>query len=96
MLSILHGRDAVPKSMGHTDSVLGEPCEWFDMAPRTADVNHSQCLTPDRIPLEIGIGGAWAPREEFVADEIQRRDLKPEEILPPADVLTRSNWDIPG
>lgn len=96
MLSILLGRDVIPESIGRTDSVLGEACEWFDMAPGTVDVDHSQCLTPDKIPLEIGIGGAWAPREEFVADEIQRRDLNPEEILPPADVLTRSNWDIPG
>ncbi|WP_246691320.1 MULTISPECIES: hypothetical protein [unclassified Mesorhizobium] len=65
------------------------------MAPRTFDINFSQRLTRDKISVEIGIGGAWGPREESVADEIQRRDLKTEEILPPSDVLERSNWDIP-
>ena len=96
VMPTIPGHAIIPESLGRTDSILGEPCEWFDMAPRTFDVDHSQCLTPDKIPLEIGIGGAWGPREEFVADEIQRRDLKPDEILPPGDVLTRSNWDIPG
>ncbi|MGX9145651.1 hypothetical protein [Mesorhizobium sp. 128a] len=95
LMSIVPGHGIVPESIGRTESILGEVCEWFDMAPRTFDINFSQCLTRDKIPLEIGIGGAWGAREEFVADEIQRRDLKTEEILPPSDVLKRSNWDIP-
>jgi len=90
------GRNVIPESMGRMDSVLGEACDWFDMAPGTFDINLSQCLTQDKIPLKIGSGGAWGPREEFVADEVQRRELKPDEILPPSDVLNRSNWDFPG
>jgi len=95
-LAIHLGRNVIPESMGRTDSVLGEACDWFDMAPGTFDINLSQCLTQDKIPLKIGSGGAWGPREEFVADEVQRRELKPDEILPPSDVLNRSNWDFPG
>lgn len=95
LISILLGRNVIPKSFGRTDSVLGEACDWFDMAPGTVDLDLSQCLTRDGIPLKMGSGGAWSPHEEFVADEVQRRDLKPEEILPPSDVLKRSNWDIP-
>lgn len=96
LMSIVLGHDIIPKSIGRTDSVLGETCDWFDMAPGIADADLSQCLTRDGIPLKIDSGGAWTPQEKFVADEIQRRDLKPDEILPPSDVLTRSNWDIPG
>lgn len=89
------GPRGTPKSTGKQGSVLGEPCEWFDVAPNMADASLHYCLTRDGIPLKIR-GGGWGSSEEFVADEVQRRDLKPEEILPPPDVLTRSNWDIPG
>jgi len=83
-----------PKRTGKQGSVLGEPCAWFDMWPNVADGSLHHCLTQDGVPLKIRSGG-WGSSEEFVADEVQRRDLKPEEILPPPDVLTRSNWDIP-
>lgn len=89
------GPMGTPKSLGKQDRVLGEQCAWFDMSPNMADGSLHHCLTQDGIPLKIRSGG-WGSSEEFVADELQRRDLKPEEILPPADVLKRSNWDIPG
>lgn len=95
-VSVLLGRNVIPESIGRTGSVLGEACDWFNMAPGTFDLDLFQCLTRDGIPLKMDSGGAWSPREEFVADEVQRRDLKTEEILPPSDVLIRSNWDIPG
>ena len=85
----------LPESTGKKENVLGEPCEWFDMTPNMADGSLHHCLTQDGIPLKIRSGG-WGSFENFVADEVKRRDLKTEEILPPADVLTPSNWDIPG
>jgi hypothetical protein len=88
------GLAGTPKSTGKKDSVFGEPCAWFDMTPNMADASLHHCLTQDGIPLKIRTGGL-GPSEEFVADEVQRRDLKTEEILPPTDVLTRSNWDFP-
>ncbi|QKD02838.1 hypothetical protein [Mesorhizobium loti] len=88
------GLAGAPKSTGKNSSVMGEPCAWFDMTPNMADGSLHHCLTQDGIPLKIRTGGL-GPSEEFVADEVQRRDLKAEEILPPADVLTRSNWDFP-
>ncbi|WP_246707392.1 hypothetical protein [Mesorhizobium sp. NZP2077] len=88
------GSAGTPKRTGKNSSVLGVPCAWFDMTPNMADGSLHHCLTQDGIPLKIRSGG-WGS-EEFVADEIQRRDIKTEEFLPPADVLARSNWDIPG
>lgn len=89
------GPSGTPRKTGRQSSVLGEPCEWFNVAPNMMDAGLHYCLTRDGVPLKIRIGGQFSSAE-FVADEVQRRNLKSEEILPPADVLMRSNWDIPG
>jgi hypothetical protein len=81
-------------ALGLKVSAVGETCEWFSII-RSAHGSLRHCLTSDDIPLMIDQSSTLGGAETFVTIDLQRRDVGVDEMLPPGDVLTRSNWSIP-
>ncbi|OWV74290.1 hypothetical protein ATY75_08400 [Rhizobium sp. N122] len=74
------------------DTVLGEPCAWFDLMPNTADAGRKECLTPDGVALKIDITSGWTRGDNYTAVEIKRRPVELKEMIPPTELIDASSW----
>ena len=79
----------VPEPMGKTDVVLGETCNWFNMAPGISDMVHIECRTPDDVVMQVE-----DDRSRFTAISVMRRPVSLEELLPEKAIFTPEEWGI--
>jgi hypothetical protein len=80
-----------PKDMGHSETILGEECRWFDLMPGIADAGSAECRTNDGIPLKQS---TWSRGGGTVATAISlaRRPLALDDVRPPKDMLSLDRW----
>ncbi|HTU13175.1 MAG TPA: hypothetical protein VMG08_19965 [Allosphingosinicella sp.] len=77
---------------GRRDRVIGEECAIRRVADERMGSNYELCETEDGIPLSYAF---WYPRDgdRIVmyerATAVERRPVRPEEVLPPRDLLAR-------
>jgi hypothetical protein len=82
-----------PKNMNRSETILGEICRWFDVAPGMEHGGASVCLTGDGIVLKeqrYSRGGA----RTWTAIRVTRRPINLDEIKPPAELLEPTLWGI--
>lgn len=84
-----------PEKMGKSDVILGEDCEWYNMAPNVADAGQHQCLTADKIPLAIEHTSAWSSSTMLIAVDVSRKSVRFDEVLPKQELFDPSFWGIP-
>ncbi|CAL4869997.1 hypothetical protein MMA231_04295 (plasmid) [Asticcacaulis sp. MM231] len=77
----------VPLKPPQYQTVLGERCQVFDMAPGVMDYSNLQCLTKDGLTLSERTGG-WGSSYGGSAARLARRTLVYADLAPPADILT--------
>jgi hypothetical protein len=79
--------------MDRSETILGEICHWFDVAPGMEHGGASVCLTSDGIVLKdqrYARGG----RRTWTAIRVTRRPINLDEIKPPAELLEPQTWGI--
>jgi hypothetical protein len=84
-----------PHPLGRHEIILGERCEWFDMAPGMADRWYSACRTDDGITLKNLRGARGYGTFTDVAVRLARRAIALDEIKPPPALLDRKTWNLP-
>ncbi len=83
------GFGKVPEPMGKTDVVLGETCNWFNMAPGMFDMLHHECRTADDVVMKM-----IDERSRFTAISVMKRPVAMEELLPEKAIFDPENWGI--
>lgn len=78
-----------------SETVLGEQCVWFDMAPGVMHGAHYACRTNDGIALKEEWIGQRSERRVQTATEFVRRTIVMDEIKPPAELMQRKTWGLP-
>ncbi|NYT39366.1 hypothetical protein HZY97_01230 [Sphingomonas sp. R-74633] len=69
-------------------TILGERCTMFDMAPGVMDYGELECRTANGLILER-VTTSRGRTTTLVAVRIDRGTLRPGDLAPPADILTR-------
>src|SRR5262249_40594873 len=82
------------KAMDEHDTVLGESCDWFDMAPGVMDAGRHECRTRDGIVLKEKNFGWGSSSWGLVAAHLSRRPISVEEVTLPAELLAPKFWGL--
>ena len=77
------------------DTLLGERCAWFNMAPNMADASRLACRAGDGIILKEEWYGRSSLHQAFVAVRLARRPIALDDLKPSADLLDRKTWGLP-
>jgi hypothetical protein len=80
-------------ALGKQETVLGEICTWYDLAPSLMDAGLAQCRTEDGLALKerrTSFGSAF----DLVATRLERGAVALSDVSP-ADMLARRNWGLP-
>ncbi|MBB3655592.1 hypothetical protein FHX15_000791 [Rhizobium sp. BK650] len=80
-------------SLGKTETILGETCEWFDLMPGVHDVGNSECLTGDGLPLKLDISGMNLAFP-YTATSFRRRPVALSEMRLPAEAFSLKEWGL--
>lgn len=83
-----------PERIGRSATILGEPCDWFDMMPGVADVGHAQCRTADGVVLKDVQSIRGPLRNSLLAVRLSRSAVGLDAVLPPAAILAPATWGI--
>lgn len=78
-----------------SETVLGEQCIWFDMAPGAMHGAHYACRTDDGVALREEWIGERRERRVQTATVFVRRTIMMEEIKPPAELMQPKTWGLP-
>jgi len=82
-------------SLGKSETILGETCEWFDLMPGVQDAGNRQCLTPDGLPLKLDISGMNLAFP-YTATSFHRRPVDLSEMRLPAAAFSLEEWRLPA
>ncbi|WP_416064057.1 hypothetical protein ACK9YZ_12695 [Rhizobium sp. ZK1] len=82
-------------SLGKTDTILGETCEWFDLVPRAMHGENQACLTQDGIPLKEEVR-IKVSTTSYTATSFRRRPVDLSEMRLPAEAFSLDEWGSPA
>ncbi len=82
-------------SLGKSETILGETCEWFDLMPGVDDAGNSECLTGDGLPLKLDISGMNLAFP-YTATSFRRRPVALSEMRLPAEAFSLEEWGLPA
>ncbi|HVY59452.1 MAG TPA: hypothetical protein VHA77_16495 [Xanthobacteraceae bacterium] len=78
-----------------TETVLGENCTWFDIAPGMADGSNWECRTIDGIAVVLDHSGS-RPRTVAIsrAISIRREQVTERDMVPPPKLFDWATWGV--
>lgn len=83
-----------PIKTSDRETILGETCIWYDMAPGIYDAGQRQCLTSDMVPLAIEHYGDVSGVTRMTALKVSREPVSFDEMKPPKEWFDLSYWGL--
>ncbi|MBB3308838.1 hypothetical protein FHT78_000567 [Rhizobium sp. BK196] len=93
--SVQAGQTTGKVSLGKTDTILGETCEWFDLVPHETHGENQACLTQDGIPLKEEVR-IKVSTTSYTATSFRRRPVDFSEMRLPSALFPPAEWGLPA
>jgi len=81
-----------PKALDQYETVLGENCRWFDMAPGLQDGSMTACLAQDGVALAEENSCRPCHPTVWTAVSVSRRTVTSDEMKPPEELFDPQMW----
>jgi hypothetical protein len=81
-----------PKALDRYETVVGESCRWFDMAPGLQDASMTACLAQDGVALAEENSCRPCHPTVWTAVSVSRRTVTADEMKPPAELFDPQTW----
>lgn len=81
-----------PAGTSETETILGEKCRWYDLAPGWSDISQHECRTADGIPLARQETQMASYSLIARATFLRRGAVQPADVLPPIELIRAELW----
>lgn len=84
----------LPQDLGRTETILGETCQWLDLAPDMTDTSRSACVTKDGIRLKEQTTARDIVLSSWTAVRLTRGPVGVDAVKPPVALFEPSLWGL--